>query len=290
MAVTVLAALLAMAAGAAITAVLTQAKPSSASSQPDNAGTASLQAAAAVRSQAANWIAQQVSSAATLECDPTMCAALQAAGVSAARLLVLQPSDFDPLGATVIVATQVVRNQFGSRLATVYAPLVIASFGSGANSIDVRATAPEGTAAFDSQLASDLAARIVAGQQLLHNKNVHASAAARKALLDGDVDPRLLVTLSALAFKMRLYLIAFDDSSPGANPDVPLRGAEIGASASGLTAMLAFLAGQQTTYRPAQDGIVRLAGGLSAVTIRFDAPALLGLNGPLRRGQGEGLT
>ncbi len=285
-AVTALAALLAAGAGAGITEAISDQSPAVAAPQPDRpanpaSGTTSLRLAAQVRDQAAAWIAQQVSADATLECDPTMCAALQAAGVPAARLLVLQPGSFDPLGATVIVATQVVRSQFGARLASVYAPLVLASFGSGANRIDIRAAAPQGSAAFEAQLASDRAARIEAGRQLLTNKNVQATPVARQELLQGDVDPRLLVTLSALASKMGLRLIAFDDSSPGASPDVPLRGAEIGAAESaGLTAILAFLEAQQTTYQPAQDGIIRLAGGKSAITVRFDAPGPMGLSGP----------
>jgi hypothetical protein len=280
-AVAAVAALLAMGLGAGVTAAITEQKPAVAAPRPGNAGSSSLQQAAAVRAEAARWIAAQVSPDATLECDPTMCGVLQAAGVPAARLLALQPSAFDPLGATVIVATQVVRTEFGARLASVYAPLVIASFGSGASSIEVRAVAPEGSAAFEAQLTSDRQARILAGKQLLRNKNVQATAAARQALLAGDVDPRLLVTLSALASTMRLHLIAFDDSSPGASADVPLRGAEIGAAASaGLSAILAFLSAQQTTYKPAQDGIIRLAGGQSAITVRFDAPGLMGLGGP----------
>jgi hypothetical protein len=284
-AVTAVAALLAMGLGAGVTAAVTQ-KPATVAVQPDNpsnpgTGTTSLQQAAAVRDKAASWIAQQVSADTTLECDPTMCAALQAAGVPAARLLALQPGSFDPLGATVIVATQVVRNQFGARLASVYAPLVIASFGSGANRIEVRFIAPEGSAPFEAQLAADRQDRIEAGRLLLHNTNVQATPAARQELLQGDVDPRLLVTLSALASKMSLRLIAFDDSSPGASTDVPLRGAEIGAAESaGLSAILAFLEAQQTTYQPAQDGIVRLAGGKSAITVRFDAPGPMGLGGP----------
>ena len=88
----------------------------------------------------------------------------------------------DPLGSLLVVATPVIRNQFGTRLASVYAPLVIASFGSGAERVDVRYVAPGGTAAFESQLAADRKNRIAAGEQLLTNKHVQASAAARQAL------------------------------------------------------------------------------------------------------------
>ena len=125
----------------------------------------------------------------------------------------------------LVVATPVIRNQFGTRLASVYAPLVIASFGSGAERVDVRYIAPDGSKAFEAQLATDRRNRMTAGRQLLTNKHVQASASARQQLVAGQVDPRLLVTLSTLAALMPLQLIAFENLSPGASTDVPLRGA-----------------------------------------------------------------
>jgi hypothetical protein len=248
--------------------------PSSAPSTP-----AALQAAGVNRGQAAAWIAQQILPSVLIGCDPLMCQALQAAGVSASRLSAVQPSAPDPLGVEVIVATPALRSQFGPRLATVYAPLVLASFGAGPQQIDIRYVAPGGTAAFEASLAPARTSRIQAGQQLLSNKNVQVSAQARSALLAGNVDPRLLITLGILIHQIPLRLIAFNDPSPGASSDIPLRGAEIGASASaGLSAMLAFLA-QQTTYQPSQYREVRIAGG-QVVTVQYDAPGPMGLNGP----------
>ena len=78
-----------------------------------------------------------------------MCAALQASGVAAGRLLVLGTSASDPLGSDLVVATPALRSEFGARLASVYAPVVIASFGSGAARIDIRAVAADGTAAYE---------------------------------------------------------------------------------------------------------------------------------------------
>jgi hypothetical protein len=281
----VLAAVAAMALGALVTLAFTQQgeqAQKSASTQPTvssaNAASA-LQVAAANRNQAAAWIAQQILPSVLIGCDPLMCQALESANVSASRLSEVQPSASDPLGVEVLVATPALRSQFGPRLATVYAPLVLASFGSGAQRIDIRYIAPGGTAAFEASLASAKGARIAAGQQLLANKNVQASAQARAALLAGHVDPRLLITLGLLAHEMAVRLILFDDPSPGASSEVPLRGAEIGASASaGLSAMLAFLA-QQTTYQPSHYGEVRIAGS-QVVTVQYDAPGPMGLNGP----------
>jgi hypothetical protein len=240
---------------------------------------AALQVAQANRNQAAAWIAQQILPSVLIGCDPLMCQALEAASVSASRLSVVQPSAPDPLGVEVIVATPALRSQFGPRLVTVYAPLVLASFGAGAQRIDIRYLAPGGSAAFEASLASATHARIQAGQQLLGNKRVQASAQARSALLAGNVDPRLLITLGLLVHEMPVRLVLFSDPSPGASSAVPLRGAEIGASTpAGLSAMLAFLA-QQTTYQPSQYHEARIASG-QVVTVQYDAPGPLGLNSP----------
>jgi hypothetical protein len=278
-----LSAVVAMAVGAFVTLAFTHGGRESASPQPSYAAHSTptqLQIAAANRAQAAAWIAQQILPSAVIGCDPEMCNALVSAGVSAGRLYTFTPGAPDPLNATVVVATPAVRNEFGARLASVYAPLLLASFGTGAERVDVRVVEPGGTAAFEASLKSDLAARISAGEQLLTNKNIHASPAARTDLLDGMVDPRLLVTLSALAAKMPVQLILFDDSSPGASPEVPLRGAQIGAStAAGLAAIMGFLAAQRADYLPSNYRIVTIQNGRSVVAVQFDAPGSLGLNG-----------
>ena len=279
----VLSALVAMAIGAGVTLAFTQRGTEQAASPPSASGPGSsalLLVAAADRHQAAAWVAQQVASSVVVGCDPEMCTELQKSGFPAGQLNQLQPSAPDPLGSVLVVATPVIRNQFGTRLASVYAPLVIASFGSGAERVDIRYVPPFGTKAFESQLAADLKTRIAAGEQLLTNKHVQASAAARQALLAGQVDPRLLVTLSALAHQWPLHLVAFDDPSPGVSSDVPLRGAEIGAAASaGLPAMVAFLGAQQSQYAPAVARITQGANGQSVVTVRYDAPGPMGLGG-----------
>ena len=281
--VLVVSALLAMALGAGVTLALTRPGPEPAASPPINPARSpnALQAAADARQQAAQWIARQVSSDIVVSCDPEMCGELQKSGFPVGQLMELQPSAPDPLGSQLVVATPVIRSQFGTRLATVYAPLVIASFGSGPDRVDVRYNTPDGSAAaFEAQLVADRKSRITAGEQLLTNKRVQASAAARRALLAGQVDPRLLVTLSALAHLMPLHLVKFDDPSPGVNSDVPLRGAELGAAASaGLPEMVAFLSAQQDEYAPAVARITRIANGQSVVTVRYDAPGPMGLGG-----------
>jgi hypothetical protein len=245
-------------------------------------GAASVVSVALTRAQTADWIAQQVSPDAITACDPAMCRALEDAGLPAGKLLVLQLASTDPLGADVVVATPSIRSEFGARLASVYAPEVIASFGAGATEIDVRSVAPDGAAAFQASQATDLTARIAAGRQLLRNHRIHASTAARADLLAGNADPRLLVSLAALAAQQpRVNIIAFGDPSPGVASAL-LRSVEIGAASnSKLRPMLSFLQAQQQPYLPAQANLVPVGRGQKVISVQFDAPSPLGLtNGP----------
>jgi hypothetical protein len=276
--VRVLSALVAMAIGAGVTLAFIQRDTGPAPAAHHAAD--AIQVAQSDRQQAAGWIAREVASDIVVACDLEMCNQLQKSGFPGTQLMQLQPTSPDPLGAQLVVATPVIRNQFGTRLASVYAPLVIASFGSGAERVDVRYVAPDGSTAFEAQLATDQKNRIAAGEQLLANNHVQASADARKALLAGLVDPRLLVTLGTLAGLMPIHLVAFNDPSPGVSTDVPLRGAELGAAATtGLPAMVAFYKAQQDQYAPTVASITQSTNGQHVVTVRYDAPGPMGLGG-----------
>ena len=232
-------------------------------------------AAAAVRAQAASWVTGQVSRADIVACDPAMCTVLQAHGVPGGDLLVLRPGSADPLGSDVVVATPAVRNQFGARLAGVYAPQVLASFGTGAQEIEVRAVAPDGAAAFRAALAADLSARRTAGRQLVRNPRLTIAGPARAALQAGRVDSRLLVVLAALTANQRLTILSFGSSGPGAGADTPLRRVQVTADHATVTAMLAFVQAQRVPYRPAHATITRAFITRAAAT-RSDAPQASG--------------
>jgi len=240
--------------------------------------------AAVARQRAAAWVAGQASPDTIVACDPAMCAALQAHGVAAGRLLVLTPARADPLGSDLVVATAAVRGQFAARLAGVYAPVTLASFGSGAARIQVRVVAPDGATAYRAALAADARARAAAGAQLLRNRSVHVSAAARPALADGEVDPRLLVVLAALAGLRPLDITGFGRPSQGAGAGVPLRSADIaGAAPPGpgtpvsLRRLMAILQAQRPPYRPSSLAIVRMPPAGPVLRIGYPAPSPLGL-------------
>ncbi len=239
--------------------------------------------AAAARAQAAAWVAGQVSVGAILACDPAMCAALAQHGVAPGNLLVLGPGAGDPLGSNVVLATASVRGIFGGRLASVYAPEVLASFGTGAARIDVRIVAPDGAAVYRAALAADLQARQVAGAQLLRDPRITVTPAARAELAAGQVDARLLITLAAMAASEPIQVTGFGAPDPGASPGLPLRTAELTAPTATAQTMLAFVRAQRSPYLPARAALTQHGpgpDGESVLTVEFAAPGPLGLLPP----------
>ena len=173
-----------------------------------------------------------------------MCAALQQRGFPAADLEQIGAGSGDPLGSGIVVATLAIRSQLGARLAQVYAPAVIASFGSGASLVQVRVTAIGGAAAYLAAERADLQARQTAGRELAASKAINAPAAARAALSAGQVDSRLLITLVALAHSHLVQITGFSDSGPGTGG--PLRMVTINApTAAYQQQVLAFLQQQR---------------------------------------------
>ena len=249
-------------------------------------GDAAITAAAAARTAAAAWIARQVVPAAIVACDPQMCAVLQGKGIPAGRLLLLGAGNAGPLGSDVIVSTAAVREEFGSRLTGVYAPVALATFGSGSAQVAVRVVAADGSAAYRRSLHADAAARRAAGALLLRNPHVRVSPADRRELAAGQVDARLLSAIGALASLYRVDVAGFGAPAAGADPGVPLRSADIspvpagrGRDAATLNSVKRFLLAQQDPFRPADVTIVRLASGQAVLHVEFTAPSPLGLLG-----------
>ncbi len=244
-------------------------------------GLAPVQAAAAARQSAATWISAEVSHSTMVSCDPAMCAALAARGFPAGDLMTLGPGSADPLGSFVVVSTAAIRSLFGSRLTTVYAPTVIASFGSGSAQIDVRAYAEGGATAYLVALRADQLSRQNVGRLLMGNSRVTAPAAARRQLAAGQVDSRLLIIIGTLSHQGPVRIVSFGDSGPGASAGVPLRAVEVtsppGAKSGYLPSLIAFLRAESPPYLASSATVTRLADGQQVAEIVFDAPSPLGL-------------
>jgi serine/threonine protein kinase len=242
-----------------------------------------LAAEKAARKRAVTWILQQVSRAAVVSCDTQVCGDLVSAGFPSANVLTLGPGSNDPLGSTLVVATAPIRAQLGTRLASVYAPAVIASFGSKAAKIDIRLVYPGGAATYNADERRALSDRKTAGAELLANSHIKASATARAQLLGGDVDPRLPQLLAIMAGRHPVRIVDFVDQSPGGGPASLLRSVDLATvdSAAHMTRsaylgwMQAFIDAQRAQYHPSV-GQVTLNTGQTVLRIGFGAPSPLG--------------
>ena len=228
---------------------------------------------------AAAWVAAQVGSANVISCDPAMCQALMARHIPASRLYVLKPGKTNPLDSSVIVATPILRSQIGSRLTSVYAPGLLARFGSGGRQIEVRAIALHGPAAYMSGMKEDLALRKLSGTQIAQSSRIVGSTTVKRRLANGEVDARLMTVITWLAAHFSVHVVAFGDAGPGADV-APFRSAEL--TGTNVKTMLAALRGQQaaqSSFRATHVGLLRLRSGQTVLRIAFAAPSPFGLLG-----------
>ncbi len=223
---------------------------------------------------AAAWVAAQVGPSSVISCDPEMCQALKARRIPASRLYVLKPGKTNPLDSAVIVATPILRSQIGSRLTSVYAPGLLARFGSGNRQIQVRSIALHGAAAYMSDVKADLAARKMSGSALAQNSRIETSAAARRELASGEVDSRLMTVITGLAASHPVRIVSFGDSGPD-TAIAPFRSAEL--AETNMQKMLATVSGQQPPFRAAHMATVWLSAGHPVLRIDFAAPTPFGL-------------
>ena len=246
------------------------------------AGNQQLTAEAAARTAAINWIVHQVSPGAEVSCDAQVCADLVSSGFPSAQVVTLGPGSNDPLGSALVVATATVRNQFGSRLG-VYAPAVIASFGTGNAKIDIRWLYPGGAAAYNAALPATLGARKQANAQLLTNSNIGFSAAAKAQLLSGQVDPSLPELLAIMAHSHPLRIVDFASQSPGGGPASLLRWVDLATTvpaahltpAAYLDWMQSFIGTQRAEYQPVWVQRITLRTGQAVLRLGYGAPSLL---------------
>ena len=254
--------------------------PTAAHSPPPVTGAVS--AAASVRKAAARWVTKQVNRAAIVACDPAMCSLLHDSGFPAANLVPVLPDTTDPLGADLVMATAVVRNQFGRLLTQVYAPMAIARFGTGNLRIDVRQVLPAGSSGARAQLAAKLREARQSGRELLANSRIQVSGPARTVLSKGHVDERLMATLAALATEEPIDVLGFGDANPGASAWVPLRSVDLVATdpdqgrnvRAYRHALISFLRAQDTAlYRATSITVLTTQSGNRVIRIAFAAPS-----------------
>ena len=242
----------------------------------------SLNTEAAVRNQAVTWILHQVSRAAVVACDAQVCADLLRRGFPGVNLLTLGPQSNDPLGSNLVVATAAVRAQFRDRLASLWAPAIIAAFGSGNTRIEIRLVFPDGTANYRVVQQADARAREALDAQLLTNSRITFSATARAQLRSGAIDPRLPLLISAMAHSHPVQVVGFSGQSPGGGPASLLRSVDLAAAdtAAHLTPsayihwMRSFIEVQRAQFRPSLSQVT-LPSGQAVLRIGYGAPSPL---------------
>ena len=216
-----------------------------------------------------------------------MCSALAAAGFPGRHLQRITSASPYPVHSDVVVVTPAVQHQFGSSLATGWAPDVLAKFGSGSATVTIRVVSAQGAAAYQSALNADLKLRRAGGAGLLASHQITASPQARRDLISGQVDARLIIVLTALASVHPVDIVAFGTVFNGTSVGLPLRMADIAeddaAARLSPSAYLRFL--NTVVHEQPTQYALQMAGpvpskGQPVFQIQFSAPSPLGLLGP----------
>lgn len=251
---------------------------------PRKSGRVSLRRQEALaQSQAASWVASQVSKSAVVSCDQAMCAALSKDGFPAAKLLRLGPTSLPPVTSAVVVETPAVRYLFGSSLSQAWAPAALATFGTGTAQVAVRVMAPHGTGTYLAQLSNDLTARRNYGGTLLDNNQITLSSVARQQLSAGQVDSRLVLAIASMAHDQPVDIIQFGNIGSGASPGVPLRFADMAvseATVAGMSisdyevALSTAVSAVNPQYQPTSSGTTT-SNGKTVFRVEFTSPSPL---------------
>jgi hypothetical protein len=229
------------------------------------------------RDHAAAWIARQVSPGAMVSCDPVTCVLVESDGFPASHVQALGTGQATRLSSNLVVATPSVRHQFGARLASVLAPGLLATFGSGREQVAVRVVAPHGAAAYRTALHADLQNRQLSGSGLSGSNRIQAPSAARKQLVAGQVDSRLVIALALMASLHPVDLVAFGDGGPDLAA-APFRSAELSLTGSAQKrVVLRFLSQQRPPYAPAHVTTRQAGPDRTILDMQYAAPSPVGL-------------
>ncbi len=223
----------------------------------------------------------QVSRAAVVACDAQMCADLTSRGFPGVNLLRIGSQSNDPLGAELVVDTAAVRAQFRDRLA-VWAPAIVAAFGSGNARIEIRLEFPGGAASYRADQPKYARARKALDAQLLTNNRIKLSAAARAQLRSGNIDPQLPLLIALMVHYHPLQIVDFGGQSPGGGPASLLRSMDLATAdppahltpSEYINWMRSFIQAQRSKYHPALS-LVTLPGGQTVLRIGYGAPSPL---------------
>jgi hypothetical protein len=170
------------------------------------------------------------------------------------------------------------RRAFSNRHPEVRAALrssvVLAVFGAGEDRVQVRRILPEGpdhAARASAASGHDPAAAAQAGAELARNRSVDLSPSARRALLAGKVDERIMATLVAVAADRPVSVMRFTSDPAEAGTGAPYRSVSLRARTDDdARAIHRLLADQVPPHRPADIEV----GPRAQMTVTYPHTAL----------------
>jgi hypothetical protein len=152
--------------------------------------------------------------------------------------------------------------------------VVLAVFGAGENRVEVRKILPEGpdqAARASAASGHDPAAAAQAGAELARNRSVDLSPSARRALLAGKVDERIMATLVAVAADRPVSVMSFTSDPAEAGTGAPYRSVSLRARTDDdARAIRRLLADQVPPHRPADIEV----GPQAQMTVTYPHTAL----------------
>ena len=151
--------------------------------------------------------------------------------------------------------------------------VLVASFGSGSQQVDIRRVHPQGLDALEERRERDERARAAAGADLAANPRISFPEEARAALTSGQVDPRAMVALAAAAARHELTVAGLPPAPGEEGTVIPRRtvvisavdGQPVGAGQP-TEDLVRLLEGQVAPYEPE---VIERGGG--QLIVRFDA-------------------
>jgi len=234
------------------------------------------------RSLAAAWIVENVADGTIVACDPAACADLESSGYLATALVPLR-DNADIRQAELVLVTSAVRARLGATLDQLAAPTPLAVFGTSDAPVEVREISLDGPDGYQKRWAADRADRLSAGRALARARGLHLTGTARWNLLRGNVDTRILTTLTPLLAAHDIWISRFVASGPEGSRGVlriveidHIDGRKIRDGAGRTAVAVGYFRTQQAPFLPSAVEVSPDAQGL-VLRVTYPVPSPLGL-------------
>ncbi|WP_410657905.1 glycosyl transferase [Amycolatopsis sp. lyj-112] len=220
--------------------------------------------------QAREWLRDNASGAAVLVDDASW-TALAVDGWPLGSLVPIgtcAATCTSPEWAVLTASGQRDRQRFPAASAFLSGTSRVAVFGSGPETVTVSRFGEPTDLPGES---GEAGARARAGAALASSGQVHCEGQTRDVLAAGDVDPRLIATVAALATLQPVRLVGFPSAPGEAAAGQPLR--RLVLSGQDEASISEFYAGQRAIFEPAS--VTRVPGGVLVTYPLFPPPGLL---------------